>query len=849
MAVKRSIHWRAPLAAAITAAVLSQGAFAQTLEEVIVTAQKRAESLSDVPVSVAAIDGEKLQDAGIGDLSGVSDYIPNFTVQRGSLGDLINIRGIQSGIQAGFEQSVGTFVDGVYRGRSVQSRYAFMDVGMVEVLRGPQGTLFGKNTVAGALNVTSARPTDEFESQIVYNYNYDQEESKIFGYVSGPLSENVRARLALQNLEMEKGWVKNVSTGEDIPTTDEQSGRLIIDWDLSDATMLSFRAEYGQWDNHSLPFEIINGTGGAVDQLYYGGDTSLDGNVAISQTNIVTGMQDAVLTDHADSPQDFFGDSSEASITMEHTFSNNSMLTVIGAISDYRFERYLDADFNQLGMVRFDELEDFSQNSLEVRFASDTGGAIEYITGIYYQDASLQASGLSYFSIDTIAGLGIGGCGAPGLNEAAYGSMTSADAGMAYTCYLAAAGYQTGMSADENGIHSGAIPGLNRYASLDQDSETMAAFASVTWNISDSLAVTAGLRYTDETKDASQSVNAASYAYGATSDAGLPASYIGLAESLGEFDTHDFDGLSRHEQDWTYSLNVEWHMSDTVMNYATVSTGSKAGGYNSFYMGGTQAKPEDVDFEGESVTAYEVGTKMQLLDGRAELNMAYFFTDYEDMQSAVFSGNTTYEVRNAASATSQGIEIDGRFMVTDDFMLTGAVGWTDFEFDSFPEQACTGQQFIDWRQEQWDAMLADTGSAPFGAITLLNNAACSADSVNDLAGRAGANTPEFSATVSANYYQDFSSVNLAYALDVIYQDEQYRADDLDPVTLIDAAIYLNGSIRMTTFDDRLSVALIGNNLTDENNITFATDAPLQTGAQYALANPGRSLTMSLGWKF
>jgi len=136
---------------AIALAVSGSGALvqAQALEEVIVTAQKRAESLQDVPISVSAISGDKMSDAGIQSFGDLNNYVPSFSVVKDPIGDKINIRGIQSGNQAGFEQSVGTFVDGVYRGRGTQSRYSFLDVEAVEILRGPQGTLFGKNTIAG----------------------------------------------------------------------------------------------------------------------------------------------------------------------------------------------------------------------------------------------------------------------------------------------------------------------------------------------------------------------------------------------------------------------------------------------------------------------------------------------------------------------------------------------------------------------------------------------------------------------------------------------------------------------------------------------------------------------------
>jgi len=182
---------------ALLLAPVGQAAAQQALEEITVTAQMRAESLSDVPISVSAITGDKLVESGIQRSEDLTSYVPNFTVTQDPIGDKINIRGIQSGNQAGFEQSVATFVDDIYRGRGTQSRWSFLDVERVEVLRGPQPTLFGKNTVAGAINITTVRPTSEFESEVSVGYNPEFEETELQAYISGPISDTLRGRLVV----------------------------------------------------------------------------------------------------------------------------------------------------------------------------------------------------------------------------------------------------------------------------------------------------------------------------------------------------------------------------------------------------------------------------------------------------------------------------------------------------------------------------------------------------------------------------------------------------------------------------------------------------------------------------
>ena len=259
-----------PLTLALAAILVSpvQTALAQKLEEVVVTAQKREESLQDVPISVSAMSGERVTDAGIQRFQELAAYVPNFSISKQTIGDTINIRGIQSGNQAGFEQSVGTFVDDVYRGRGTQIRNAFMDLAMVEVLRGPQGTLFGKNTVAGALNIRTNGPTDEFEAMISAKYTDEFDETELEGYISGPITDTLRGRLVVLDREMDEGAIFNRFYDDDMPQTDETYGRATLAWDVTDSTTATFRYEAGDFDLvNANSLKIAGGLGalGAVE--------------------------------------------------------------------------------------------------------------------------------------------------------------------------------------------------------------------------------------------------------------------------------------------------------------------------------------------------------------------------------------------------------------------------------------------------------------------------------------------------------------------------------------------------------------------------------------------------------
>jgi len=736
------------------------------LEEVVVTAQKRVESLQDVPISVSAIDGEKITDAGIQRAEDLTAYVPNFQVNQDPIGDKINIRGIQSGNQAGFEQSVATFVDGIYRGRGTQSRFSFLDVAMVEVLRGPQPTLFGKNTIAGAVNITTQKPTQEMEAEISAMYNPEFDETELQGIISGPLTDSLRGRLVLLDRQMEEGWVENMAYDEDNPDSDEQFARVALEWDATDVTLVSLRAEWGDFDINGQPWVIAEAgpIQGLLDDA--GIPTGKDDNTFMGNNGFGPFAGDDVID--FGSVQEFEGDSAEYALTVEHGLANGSTVTAIAGYSEYDFDRYLDADFNPLPIVRFDDTEDFEQTSFELRLTSDVGGTFEYILGAYYQDNEMYVDGLTQFNLPNIGGLLGGNCAAGGGSDAIVPGDPGTTAALVAatvpgsTANLANACAQTSLTTV---LVPAGVLGASRYAYLDQDTETWAIFNQTTWNVNERLRATLGLRYTEEDKDASQGAYASEYVARSTTplDDQNPATNPEAlaAVLLGEFTPHAFTdndpGMSRNEDSFTWSFNVQYDITPDAMVYGSAATGFKAGGFNSFYMGlpqGLGADSRDVDFEDEEVLTFELGAKMVLLDGAAELNIAAFYTEFDDLQASIFAGNTTFEVQNAAEATSQGIEIDGRWQATDKLMLQASVGYLDFEYDEFPNQACVAEQFLDFREDAYqDAVAAADYAAAAGAALLINNQTCAAAGVNDLKGEVSEHSPEWSASFVANHVQ------------------------------------------------------------------------------------------------
>ncbi len=844
--------------AAISGSNLNVSAF--TLEEVIVTAQKRSQNLMDVPISVSAVSGEKVGDMGIQRAEDITSYVPNFQVVQGPIGDRINIRGIQTGNDPGFEQSVATFVDGIYRGRAIQSRFSFLDVDMIEVLRGPQPTLFGKNTVAGAVNIRSARPTSEFEAEFSAGYNPEFEETELQGVVSGPLTDTLRGRLVVMSREMDKGWVDNLANDEHLPVSEELFGRISLEWDIGDNTQITLRHEQGDWEIEGHPWVFVEA--GPLQPFLSAGNIPV-GHVHkthMGQNGFGSFAGDSVLDFGSNYLSD--GELTETSLTLTHDLPNGSTLTAIAGRSSYDYERFTDADFSPLPLLRFDDTEDFEQTSFELRLASDVGDTIEYVAGLYYQDNELEADGLTQFNLSAIGDLLGGSCAAGGGSGAIVvgdAGTTAANVAATVAGSTAALANACGQAALTQQLVPAGVDGASRYHSLEQTSESWAVFVQPTWNLSEDLRATLGLRYTEEEKSATQRAYATDYVERTDTPIADPLSpAAGAAYLLGEFTPHRFStsdpGMSRDEESFTWSFNVQYDLTMDTMVYATAGTGFKAGGFNSFYMGQTNAggaDSRDVGYDEEEVFSYELGFKMSLLDGGAELNVAAFRTEYDDLQVSVFSGNTTFLVQNAAEAVSQGIEIDGRWQATEKLMLLASLGYIDFEYDNFEGQACVSEQSTAFRESAYQtAIVASDFVGAAGAALTVNNQSCSAAGVNDLSGRTSENTPELSASLSANYvYPLGDNYELTANLDASYTDETFRQSDLDPASQEDDFWKFNMMLSVGSTDGRWDVALVGKNITDEESLSYVNDAPLLAGTRFGRIDTPRSFTVRGRYRF
>lgn len=795
---------------------LAQDAQEGGLEEIIVTATKRAESLQDVPVSVSAVTGARIKDLGIQRGEELSQLIPNFSIQQDPIGDKINIRGIQSGNNAGLEQSISTFVDGLYRGRGVQARFAFLDVERIEVLRGPQGTLFGKNTIGGAVSIISGKPTDELDAAITGTYTFDNiHEYEVVGHVAGPITDTVRARVAGQYRETTKGHLQNIFYDESSPQLEEYAIRGSLQWDATPDTLVDLKIEYGDFDQFGQNFSTLEA--GPLAGFGQAERTFRQSNIGSREPTLDIG-----------SSGNFEGDIFEAGLTVTHQFDAGT-LSVISGYSGYDYNRECDCDFSLLDLIRFDDDEDYDQVSLEVRFASAENETFDYIVGGYFQYSELLAEADTFFNtrgdatlgdlaIDTVLGLGcLAAGGDPGDRN----------------CIL------TGLVAAFDGTPL-AYTDFNRAHFLDQEDTVAALFGQATWYATDTLSLTGGLRYTYERKTALQGAFAAEFGtrnpIGIVGDqalyAGAGAPGLDPFTTIAEAENHE-NNLARTENNLTWSVNAAWEPTDDILVYGNIARGFKAGGYNSFAL---SADPAEAEYEDERALGFEIGSKLKLLDGAAELNFAGFYTDFTDIQTALFTGSTSFIVQNAASATSKGFEIDGRWAVTSQLLVQGGVAFVDFEFDDYPNAGCFVDQLFQFR--------ADTGNP----LATLQD--CSAAEVNDLSGRTSENTPKWSGSLGANYVQPVGGdFEINTNVTMVFQTQQFRQADLDPIIRDDGFIKANMTIGFGPTDQSWNVALVAKNLFNARSFSYGNDTPLVDGARQFIPDRPRTIAVRAGLKF
>jgi outer membrane receptor protein involved in Fe transport len=819
----------------------------RALEEIVVTAAYREQGLQDVPVSISAVTGETMVQAAIQKAEDIQFLVPNFTLTETGIGTNAFVRGIGSGINQAFEQSVGTYIDGVYYGRAQQWRSPFLDIERVEVLRGPQSILFGKNSVAGALNISTAKPTDEFEGRVGASWEFEDDESIIEAVVSGPISERVRYRIAARQREL-KGYMYNVTLEEEEPNREDWTVRGTLEFDITDNLLATLKAEVSEFDVNGRHIEIVNEqpavAGTPFSPLRYNQilqtlqgiryQISPPGSVPPPDPTLSNVVQDEVRTSNGD----FSNNESETFVLTLDWALGEYDLESITAYSNFEYDEFCDCDFTGADVFGAALQESYEQISQEIRLSSPVGGNFDYIAGIYYQTSEHD------FADQIIV------------------SPTS--------LLITAINLQSGTPGDPTDGSGPAVANTMAARTAGVDNDVLSAFAQFNWHISDGFTLQLGGRVTQDDRDGFRELSivsgdfsplpaaqvAAPLVYGSLfgisstnliplSQSGIPpladpanALLYGVDPSVGICTSNDpacVGGLgvlpvegSRDNTKFSPEVKMVWNGNEDRLWYISWSEGFKSGSFD-FRANNKNFYPDmatSFEFDDEEAMNFELGGKFLLADGAVELNGAAYYTEFDDLQISIFDGVLGFNVGNAASAEVQGLEMDLRWAATDHLTVSGGMAYTDFEFTDFKNGQCY-----------------------FGATPDVDLDGDGTPELCDYTGKSNQMVSDFQANMSFDIRVPIGrNLEIGALFDVFYTDDYDASATFDPALVQDSYTMLNARISVGDQSGRWEVAALAKNLTDEKVLTFGGDTPLSGstfGAKSNYAFYSRGSTISL----
>ncbi len=757
---------------------LAENETATGIEEIIVTAQKREQGVNDIGITVNAFSGDQLKDLGVYSAEQIAQFTPGLTVNDTAATGvpLYTIRGV--GFQdysTAASSTVGLYFDEVAIPYSVMSRGVMFDVQRVEVLKGPQGDLYGRNTTAGQINFVSNRPTEEFDAGFTASFGrfnvFDLE-----GFVSGAPGDNVQARLAFRTTQSNKGWQKSTTSDDTLGEIDSNAIRALLNFEPNDAINILLNFHYvqdksdnrantpydgtlvglGPFSNPYTPLdEYFLPTGahfGAVPPWYSTGD-----NRAADWTNSYTSpITGNTFNLRPKRDNELKGISAKLEWELD-----KAELTSITSYDEFDRQETNDWDggaFNDSSNINTTGIEVFSQ---ELRL-SGQGNDLLWISGLYYSHDNMDEF-YHYFMSDSVFG---------------FGSIP----------------WGVGLFAP--------TPILELDTKYQQETESRAAFGHVEWNFADDWRLTVGARYTEEdrqwsgctfvSEDGSLGafLNANFGSSLSPGDCGTidddPNSPTFIFSLIGGPNVNDafhvFDETIKTKR-WMGKIGLDYVVSDDVLLYSTISSGFKSGGFNGANSNTTQQlKP----YREEVLTSFEVGIKATQLEGRLQLNAAAFFYDYKDKQeqdSAVtFVGNIA-GLTNVPKSEIMGAELD--------------LHWLPLEGLSVN----LGLAYLDTEVKEWDAV--DEGASNW-PVTI----------TRDLSGIELAMAPRWQASGLVSYEWLLSNtLFMEVAGDFSYQDS--TTGGAQPENATAAYSILNARISVGSSDHKWRAQLYGRNITDK----------------------------------
>jgi len=567
------------------------------LEEIVVTATKRVQSLQDVPIAVNAFNADTIEVAGINNAGDLAILTPalNINVNTNPFAARMIIRGVGTAqTDPALEPSVGLFIDGVYLGRTGLGMSDLTDIERIEVLQGPQGTLYGKNTNAGAISVITKKPNfEESEGYVeasVGNYSM----SKLTASASGPLTQNLAYRLS-GNINQRDGYYDN-SAGVDFNDAD--------DWNIQGKL---------QWEPTESLSILLSGS--RVER-----DTTCCGADAVQTESVNNELVAQGLSPDSNDPYDynvqsnadnrFAMESDLLSMTIDYDAGWGAIKSIT-AWNDYSYRVDQDPDRSELDILTLSN-DKFSGDSFsqELRFTASPTDNVDYMLGAFYLEQNTKRGGDEPFVFI-------------GDDIITIGSQQDLPFPLPFNFLVQ--------------------PGDSLTVDMNQDAETIAFFGQGTWHIGDQWHITGGLRWSDEEKKSDLFSQTYSTAF---SNQVLGASF------LDSVSTPIDATLERSSDNVDWMLSAVLDISDDSMVYASAGTGTKSGGFQT--VNGTA---DDREFDDEDTTTYELGIKSTLLDARLRINAAAFYSEIENFQAQrqLETGLGTY-VSNEAKVETSGVD-------------------------------------------------------------------------------------------------------------------------------------------------------------------------------------------------
>lgn len=620
------------------------------IEEVVVTAQKSEEAMQDVPIAMSALTGDQIDDLGITTMSEIATYTPNAKVTE----DFRSIRGIGSTIDnQGSEESVSLYVDGVFQKGDFFLAAAFMDIERIEVLRGPQGTLYGRNAIAGVLSVTTRDPNGEFGGFAEVSAGED-EYRRFRGALGGSLIEDkLNFRLALA-VEEEQGHIKN---------THYDDNRNNVEYSMG-GDKLTGRIKLGApdvfgWDvvlSHTI---LDNDLGGSGWQYFKGSD----GLESVFQyyDEEFRFNKDYRHSIDGDERGDF--DATQTYIRMSR--GDEWLWQVLAGFNDQEIRAGKDVDFLPAPVV----------------FAEVKPSASE-VAQLEIQLTSPEFDG--FFGVNDVAGLDLGRtdftAGILGYQSKNY---TRTDFFLDGPLFLTITGLSSLADATPGltEIVQGALLGINPEVTeqvervVDTEAQAYSVFGQFVWHLRDDLRLIIGGRYEEERRDSKFDLEFVS------TQPALVFPVIGF----NEFD----ENRSFSDYSFTPKFNVIYDINEDANIYATYAEGFKSGGIND---GTTDGNPDTLFYEAEDAKNYELGSKSLLFDQTLQLNAAVFYSEYKNLQTSFVNADSSFVIGNAAAATIKGAEVEWKWFLGEWFDVVGGIGYVHGRYDEYPNAPCTADQ-------------------------------------------------------------------------------------------------------------------------------------------------------------